>query len=269
MAAFVSRRPKSESPELWRMRSRQPTGHRPLSQEEKHLHPRIVDFSNAMGVEAGISSENLPRAAPHPRDAGVQDRAAERPTSEPSGGVSGAMGVPTDEAHPAEAPVGDTMDTDVGHAGGSNDVEMDFVGNISHSQGIGSLEPSFDDDVSGMLLAEMGSSGRVRRKDGRKAVRRLVSEIYSPPRVTELLKRTRSRHLMAGFALDLTVMGEDGQPWDFTQRDKRETARRLVREQKPYMLIGSPACKGFSTWQALNLSKSKDQRPCGRRRSPP
>ncbi len=78
------------------------------------------------GVEAGISSDNLPGSTPRPRDAGVQDayrdrareyngpvRTAERPTSEPSGGVSDAMGVPTDEAHAAEAPVGDTMDTDV------------------------------------------------------------------------------------------------------------------------------------------------------------
>ena len=142
---------------------------------------------------------------------GAQDREAERPWSEPSGGVSGAMGVPTDEAHPAETPVGDTMDTDVGNAG-SNDVEMDFVGNVDPSQGIGSLEPSFDDQVAEMLLAEMGSSGRVRRRDGRKAVRKMVSEIYPPPRVTDLLKRMRSRHLMAGFALDPTVMDEDGQP---------------------------------------------------------
>ena len=63
---------------------------------------------------------------------------------------------------------------------------------------------------------------------------------------------------MAGFALDLTVLDEDGTPWDFTQRDKREKARRLVRQQKPYMLIGSPACKEFSTWQFLNAAKSKD-----------
>ena len=32
----------------------------------------------------------------------------------------------------------------------------------------------------------------------------------------------------------------------------------MVRGQKPYMLIGSPQCKDFSTWQALNRSKSKD-----------
>ena len=47
---------------------------------------------------------------------------------------------------------------------------------------------------------------------------------------------------MAGFSLDLTVMDEDGLPWDFNNQAKREKARRIVREQKPYMLIGSPAC---------------------------
>ena len=186
-----------------------------------------------------------------------------RPTAEPSGGVSGAMDVPTEEAQPAETPSSDVspeaaMDQCGGQENANGDIEMDFVGNINASQGLGSLEPSFDDEVSDMLLAEMGSSGRIQRKDGRKAVRKLVSEIYSPPRVTELLRRTRSRHLMAGFALDLTVTDEDGTPWDFTLRHKREKARRMIREQKPYMLIGSPACKGFSTWQALNLSKSKD-----------
>ena len=31
-----------------------------------------------------------------------------------------------------------------------------------------------------------------------------------------------------------------------------------MRGQKPYMLVGSPSCKDFSTWQALNTAKSKD-----------
>ena len=32
----------------------------------------------------------------------------------------------------------------------------------------------------------------------------------------------------------------------------------MRRRQKPYLLIGSPACTAFTTWQALNESKSKD-----------
>ncbi len=78
-------------------------------------------------------------------------------------------------------------------------------------------------------MADMGSSGTVHQRDGRKAFKKLVSEIDSPPRVTDLRRRTRSKHLMAGFALDLTVPDEDGAPWDFNRKDKREKARRLVR----------------------------------------
>ena len=185
-----------------------------------------------------------------------------RPTSEPSGGVSGALGVPTDEAFPVEAP--STADPEANGTEAmeqgeiSNDVEMDFVGHVQNSQGIGSLEPSVDDCIAELLLAEMGSSGKSRKRDGRKGFRKLVSEIYSPPRVTDLLRKMNAGHLMAGFALDLTVIDEDGEPWDFTVESKRQRARQLVREQKPYFLIGSPACKDFSTWQALNMAKAKD-----------
>jgi len=171
------------------------------------------------------------------------------------------MDVPADEAHPAETPTGDNhsgMEGDAEPEAPNNDVEMDFIGNINAVQGIGSLEPSFDDEVSALLLTEMGSSGRVRRRDGRKVVRKMVSEIYSPPRVTELLRKTRSKHLMAGFALDLTVLDDDGLPWDFSEEAKRQKARRLVREQRPYMLIGSPACTAFSTWMYRNEAKSRD-----------
>ena len=70
---------------------------------------------------------------------------------------------------------------------------------------------------------------------------------------------------MAEFALDLTVLDEDGEPWDFTNEDKRMNARRLVREQKPYMLIGPPARKDFAIWQYLNEAKVKE--PAAMRRA--
>ena len=83
--------------------------------------------------------------------------------------------VPTVEAHPAEAPDANDQPDAGDMEPVSNDVEMDFVGHVGATQGIGSLEPSFDDEVSDLLLAEMGSSGRVRRRDGRKAMRKMVS----------------------------------------------------------------------------------------------
>ena len=64
---------------------------------------------------------------------------------------------------------------------------------------------------------------------------------------------------MPGFAFDLTVKDpDDGQPWDFSTREKRVKACAEFNGQKPYMLIGSPACTAFSTWMALNEAKSKD-----------
>ena len=88
-----------------------------------------------------------------------------------------------------------------------------------------------------------------------------MSEMYSPPRVTKELRASQHnyKHLLPGFAFDLTANDlEDGLPWDFSRRVKRERARNLIREQRPYMLIGSPACTAYSTCQALNEAKSTD-----------
>ena len=123
---------------------------------------------------------------------------------------------------------------------------------------IGSLEPEVGDVVAELMLSQLGGSKR-RIKDARRGYKHLVSEIYSPPRVTAEIRKSRTRHLLPGFALDLTVLDpSDGLPWDFNLEAKREKARRMVREQRPYLLIGSPECRAFSTWQALNESRAAD-----------
>ena len=64
---------------------------------------------------------------------------------------------------------------------------------------------------------------------------------------------------MAGFAFDIMVLDpDDGQPWDLSVKAKRDKARAMIREQRPFMLIGSPMCTAFSTWQRLNAARSKD-----------
>ena len=45
---------------------------------------------------------------------------------------------------------------------------------------------------------------------------------------------------------------DDGQPWDFNARAKREKAREILRRQRPYLFIGSPMCTAFCSWQHLN-----------------
>ena len=65
-----------------------------------------------------------------------------------------------------------------------------------------------------------------------------------------------SHALAPGFALDLTCTGpRDGLPWDSDKLEKRERARALFREQRPMVLIGSPMCTAWSTWQRLNKHK--------------
>ena len=92
-----------------------------------------------------------------------------------------------------------------------------------------------------------------------------MSEIYSPPRVTKLIAESRMRHVMPGYALDLTAIDpEDGRSWDFSIRRKRIRARRLIREQRPYLVIGSPQFESPCTFQRLNEAKCPDD---GQRRA--
>ena len=64
---------------------------------------------------------------------------------------------------------------------------------------------------------------------------------------------------MPGFAFDITCNDpDDGQPWDFSRRDKREKVRALLTKQRPYFLIGSPERRAFSTWSALNEARAVD-----------
>ena len=162
---------------------------------------------------------------------------------------------------PGETPVADrSPDMDAGgHEPSTEDVDMEFVGDLEAHDFLGSLGPSVDDAVSELLLAQMGSSGRSYRRESAAAARRFVSEIYSPPGVTALIRQLKVRHVMPGYAFDITTVDPaDGMPWDFNIPAKRQRARMLIREQKPYLLIGSPMCTAFSAWQRLNRARSTD-----------
>ena len=77
-----------------------------------------------------------------------------------------------------------------------------------------------------------------------------VAEVYSPPRVANLAHHS---NLMPGFALDISVLDpDDGLPWIFDDPSKRTKALKMLRAQRPRLLIGSPMCKAFSILQGLN-----------------
>ena len=99
-----------------------------------------------------------------------------------------------------------------------------------------------------------GCSKRYGRKK-RQQLKAIVSEIYSPPRVTAAIKLLPELRLIPGFAFDVTTMDEEGRPWDFDDPRQRARARERILREKPMLLIGSPMCTAFSAWQELNKHK--------------
>ncbi len=112
------------------------------------------------------------------------------------------------------------------------------------------------DDVTIFLINQLAGDSRAYARDRRKACRKVISEVFSPPRVTRYLSRFPNEQMVPGFALDLTCTDpSDGKPWNFDLKEKRTRAMMLLRTQRPLFLIGSPPCTAWSTWQALNNEK--------------
>ena len=191
-------------------------------QHARALQPRGISADSETVVKPPVASDKALRHSGSPPD----ERAPRGPDQDP------------------EMPDDDMQDDQ------TEDVNMGFIG---------SPTPEIEDTASQMRPQAVVSSGRGYARETRAACRRIVSEVYSPPRVTAELRRQRRPHLVPGFAFDLTTLDpDDNQPWDFTIPAKREKARRMLAAQKPYLLIGSPMCTAFSTWQYLNESKSSD-----------
>ena len=72
-----------------------------------------------------------------------------------------------------------------------------------------------------------------------------ITEVYSPERVAQVAKRYG---LVAGSSFDLT------NGWDFNLKEHREEARRRIKIECPYLLIGSPPCTYFSMLQELDVA---------------
>ena len=108
-----------------------------------------------------------------------------------------------------------------------------------------------NNEILAVIRSLGGDRGRYKRERA-KALRTIVSEVYSPPRVTAATKLLPELKLIPGFALDLTTADTDGALWDFDKKEMRERAMRKLKEEKPMLLIGSPMCTAFSTWQRIN-----------------
>ena len=51
------------------------------------------------------------------------------------------------------------------------------------------------------------------------------------------------------------VPDENGEQWDFSKPSMRAKAEKLLDAQKPTLLVGTPMCTTFSTWQFMNDKK--------------
>ena len=104
-------------------------------------------------------------------------------------------------------------------------------------------------------MERLGADTRKYRRERRPALKRLVAEVYSRPRVTRATALLPSLGLLLGFALDLTTTNKKGDQWDFTIESMRQESRAVLAATKPALLIGSPPCTEFCAWQLLNAAK--------------
>ena len=97
------------------------------------------------------------------------------------------------------------------------------------------------------------------------AAKALLSEVFSPPRVTAHASRYPHFGVLPGGAFDLRP-GPDGRSLDFENPDDcAECERRLARE-KPYLLIGCPPCTDWSIFNVNMNYKHMDPEEVERRR---
>ena len=128
------------------------------------------------------------------------------------------------------------------------------------------IDDCIPDDVSDEVLhRQMGYTDNIRvelvMKDALAMYHRIgsdVSEIYSQPRVTQeaAVHTFQGQKLQPGWSLDLTRNDpKTGASWDLGCRQVQDRVRKMVMQDKPLFLIGSPPCTPFSTLQ--NISKYK------------
>ena len=80
-----------------------------------------------------------------------------------------------------------------------------------------------------------------------------VTELFGPGKFTS---RAASFGLNPGHAFDLRLKDENGVPWDLSDPERQKVCEAIIDEEKPYLLVGSPICKAFST--IMNLNKGRD-----------
>ena len=89
----------------------------------------------------------------------------------------------------AHGPSEMTCDEDVDNQDGDGDTDLGAVQEDESEEEMGIAHEDADDEISMVLLAQMGQPGEAYQRERRKECRHLVSDIYLPPRITHETKR--------------------------------------------------------------------------------
>ena len=77
-------------------------------------------------------------------------------------------------------------------------------------------------------------------------------EAYGVGNMVEAASRHRNLNVVGLAALGIRTKRPDGIPWDFSKLSHRKLALRMVRENKPTWIVGSPPCTALCSWNKLN-----------------
>ena len=155
-----------------------------------------------------------------------------------------AASEPRASARPAEQAMADDLGTSRGDpvqddSRGRADVPMDEEGPATDEamlDQILELPPRVD------KTEEMRRLGMVMGLTPRQV--KTVVELFSPPRVNKELRR-RSWGIEPGICFDLGVDQATGERWDFTKAGDRRRCWQKLRDNPPWIIIGSPPCTPF------------------------
>ena len=167
--------------------------------------------------------------------------------------LGAAKAVSTAVGLPSENGVDQEIETDDEYEPNDEDMSDDSDEN-EDMKSVGEVALMKNEVIRDLLAVttSMGGNHHRNRRQLRKMARAVVSEIYSPPRVTAAAARLKGLKIDPGVALDLTTTDEYGRPWDFSKKEVQDRAEKLLDEQGPDLIVGSPMCTAHSPWQRIN-----------------
>ena len=212
---------------------------------------RRMEAAEAARVGRQPLRDDLPRADDGPAGGRVADAPALDDTDAPPGGVpadvvqvhgggGGEAGLPED-ADVAQDMV-DSLAVEVHVESDDDEALLDALAKDGLGRVLAPKVAREANCIYEMLLVHGVSRGDAVAK---------VAELYSPPRVTEELGRLPRMSLAGGPTFDLRA-DANGVAWDFRRADHRRRAREQIRQERPFIVIGSPPCTDFGAIQNLN-----------------